>query len=37
MQEKINSKSLPLNSSKSFDVTKHIGLVPPFQEKEVDK
>ena len=23
--------------SKTFDVTKHIRLVPPFQEKEVDK
>ena len=32
MQEKIKSKSLPLDSSKTFDVTKHIR-----QEKEVDK
>ena len=31
------SKPLPLDSGKSFDVTKHIRLVPPFQEKEVDK
>ena len=31
-----NSKSLPLDSSKTFDVTNHIRLVPPFQEKEVD-
>ena len=37
MQEKIKSKSLPLDSSKLFDVTKHIRLVPPFQDKEVDK
>ena len=34
---KSKSKPLPLDSSKSFDVTKHIRLVPPFQEKEVDK
>ena len=31
------SKPLPLDSGKFFDVTKHIRLVPPFQEKEVDK
>ena len=31
------SKSLPLATSTVFDVTKHIRLVPPFQEKEVDK
>ena len=30
-------KPLPLDSGKYFDVTKHIRLVPPFQEKEVDK
>ena len=30
-------KSLPLDSSKTFDVTKHIRLLPPFQEKGVDK
>ena len=30
-------KSLPLDSGKPFDVTKHIRLVPPSQEKEVDK
>ena len=34
---KSKSKPLPLDSGKSFDVTKHIRLVPPFQEKEVDK
>ena len=28
---------MPLDSGKYFDVTKHIRLVPPFQEKEVDK
>ena len=27
----------PLESGSHFDVTKHIRLVPPFQEKEVDK
>ena len=37
LQGKSNSKPLPLDSSKIFDVTKHIRLVPPFQEKEVDK
>ena len=34
------SKSMPpvsFDPSKVFDVTKHIRLVPPFQEKEVDK
>ena len=31
------SKSLSSDTSKIFDVTKHIRLVPPFQEKEVDK
>ena len=36
----LSSKSLPpvsFDPSKVFDVTKHIRLVPPFQEKEVDK
>ena len=28
---------MPLDTSKTFDVTKHIRFVPPFQEKEVDK
>ena len=37
LQEKIKPKTLPLDTSKTFDVTKHIRLVPPFQEKEVDK
>ena len=37
LEGKSKSKPLPLDSGKSFDVTKHIGLVPPFQEKEVDK
>ena len=31
------SKPLPLDSGKSFDVTKHIRLVSPFQEKDVYK
>ena len=30
-------KQQPLESGSHFDVTKHIRLVPPFQEKEVDK
>ena len=37
LEGKYKSKPLPLDSGKSFDVTKHIRLVPPFQEKEVDK
>ena len=37
LQSKSNPKLLPLESSENFDVTKHIRLVPPFQEKEVDK
>ena len=37
LQGKSKAKSLPLDTSKFFDVTKHIRLVPPFQEKEVDK
>ena len=35
MQDKAKTK--PLDLSTHFDVTKHIRLVPPFQEKEVDK
>ena len=37
LEGKSKSKPLPLDSGKSFDVTKHIRLVPPFQEQEVDK
>ena len=37
LERKSKSKHLPLDSGKSFDVTKHIRLFPPFQEKEVDK
>ena len=37
LEGKSKSSPLPLDSGKSFDVTKHIRLVPPFQEKEVDK
>ena len=37
LEGKSKSKPLPLDSGKYFDVTKHIQLVPPFQEKEVDK
>ena len=35
IQDKVKTK--PLDLGKHFDVTKHIRLVPPFQEKEVDK
>ena len=35
MQDKAKTK--PLDLGRHFDVTKHIRLVPPFQEKEVDK
>ena len=35
MQDKVKAK--PLDLGTHFDVTKHIRLVPPFQEKEVDK
>ena len=35
MQDKAKTK--PLDFDTHFDVTKHIRLVPPFQEKEVDK
>ena len=35
MQDKAKAK--PLDLGTHFDVTKHIRLVPPFQEKEVDK
>ena len=34
LQGKSKPKSLPLDSSKTFDVTKHIRLVPPFQEQD---
>ena len=37
LEGKSKLKPLPLDSGKSFDVTKHIRLVPPFHEKEVDK
>ena len=37
LQEKTKPKILPLDTSKTFDVTKHIRLIPPFQEKEVDQ
>ena len=35
MQDKVKTK--PLDLGTHFDVTKHIRLVPPFQEKGVDK
>ena len=37
LQGKSKPKALPSDSSKTFYVTKHIRLVPLFQEKEVDK
>ena len=37
LQGKAKTKSLPFDTCKVFDVTKHIRFVPPFQEKEVDK
>ena len=37
LQEKTKPKHVPLDTSKTFDVTEHSRLVPPFQEKEVDK
>ena len=38
LQGKSKAKTLPLDTSKSFDITKHIRLIPPFQEvQEVDK
>ena len=33
MQEKNKSPPLPLDPTKHFDITKHIRLVPLFQEK----
>ena len=30
LQDKIKPKTLPLDTSKTFDVKKHIRLVPPF-------
>ena len=36
MQNKM-VKPQPLDSGAHFDVTKHIRLIPPFQEKEADK
>ena len=35
MQDKVKTK--PLDLGTHFDVTKHSRLIPPFQEKEVDK
>ena len=35
MQDQVKPK--PLDLGTQFDVTKHIRLVPPFQEKEVYK
>ena len=37
LQGQSKSKPLVLDSAKIVDVTKHIRLVPPFQEKEVAK
>ena len=35
LEGKSKSKPLPLDSGKSFDMTEHIRLVPPFQEKKL--
>ena len=35
MQERANQSKQKIEYN--FDVTKHIRLIPPFQEKEVDK
>ena len=35
--QNMTAKRQPLESGVHFDITKHIRLVPPFQEKEVDK
>ena len=35
--EKLGSRPTGTSSSSTFDITKHIMLVPPFQEVEVDK
>ena len=35
LEGKSKSKPLPLDSGKFFDVTKHIRLVNPFQEKKL--
>ena len=35
MQDEVKTK--PLDLGTHFDVTKHIRLIPPFQEKEVEK
>ena len=37
IQDKYKPAPLSLEPTKTFDVTKYIRLVPPFQEKEVDK
>ena len=37
LEEKLGSRPTGTSSSSTFDITKHIRLVPPFQEVEVDK
>ena len=37
LEEKLGSSHSGTSSSSTFDITKHIRLVPPFQEVEVDK
>ena len=37
LQVKIGSDPIIEKSSAKFDVTKHIKLVPPFQQADVDK
>ena len=36
MQDKTKPAPLPLDLTNCFDVTKHIRIIPPFQDKEVD-
>ena len=37
LEEKLGSSHSGTSSSSTFDITKHIRLVPPFQDVEVDK
>ena len=37
MKDKSKPAPMPLDPTQFFDVTKHMRLVPLFQEKEVDK
>ena len=37
LEEELGSRPTGTSSSSTFDITKHIRLVPPFQKVEVDK